>query len=385
MHPLTTDDFARISTGYHPEAARSMSLRAEAYTEQRWLEVEQQAIFARTWQLVCHVSQLAAPNSYRAVTVAGSPIVVVRDADGALRAFYNVCKHRGHELVQGDGSARALVCPYHAWSFSLDGQLKTARKTDHLPDFDRSTICLDGVRVEEFAGFIYVNLDANAEPLATQAGDLAAEIAHWAPDVNDLHHAHRLTFEVASNWKNVIDNFLECYHCHPSHPEFVSLVDMSTYAVRTYGIWSSHFASAGTQANAAYDVANASVQDHAVWWLYPNTCLLRYPGRGNFMVFQVFPLAADRTYETWDFYFETPELTDAEVDAARYINEVLQPQDIAIVESVQRGMSTPAFTQGRIVVDPNESGLSEHAVHHFHGLVLNSYRTYLSRSSTQES
>ena len=106
---------------------------------------------------------------------------------------------------------------------------------------------------------------------------------------------------------------------------------------------------------------------------------------GNFMVFQVFPLAADRTYETWDFYFETAELTDAEVDAARYINEVLQPQDIAIVESVQRGMSTPAFTQGRIVVDPNESGLSEHAVHHFHGLVLNSYRNYLSRSSSQES
>ena len=153
---------------------------------------------------------------------------------------------------------------------------------------------------------------------------------------------------------------------------------MSTYAVRTYGIWSSHFASAGTQANAAYDVANASVQDHAVWWLYPNTCLLRYPGRGNFMVFQVFPLAADRTYETWDFYFETAELTDAEVDAARYINEVLQPQDIAIVESVQRGMRTPAFDQGRIVFDPAGSGLSEHAVHHFHGLILDAYRSFVS-------
>src|SRR6185312_1335294 len=100
------------------------------------------------------------------------------------------------------------------------------------------------------------------------------EIGHWAPDVGRLTFAKRLTYDLRSNWKNVVDNFLECYHCHVAHPEFVDLVDMATYEVRTHGIWSSHFASAGTAPNAAYDVSEATVKEHAVWWLWPNTCLL---------------------------------------------------------------------------------------------------------------
>lgn len=377
MSPITTDDVTRVSVGRHAEPGRSMSLRAEAYTDAQWSAADQHAIFARTWQLVCHVSAVAAPGAYVAATIATMPIAVVRDGDGTLRAFYNVCKHRAHEILSGSGTTRALVCPYHAWTFDLTGRLKSARHTEHLSDFDRQQVCLDTVRVEEFGGFVYVNLQADATPLAELAGDLAAEIEQWAPDVRDLRLARRLTFEVTSNWKNVIDNFLECYHCHPAHREFVSLVDMDTYTVRTHGIWSSHFASAGTTANSAYDVEGATVNDHAVWWLFPNTCLLRYPGRGNFMVFQVIPIDAERTYETWDFYFETDEVLPAEEEAIRYIDEILQQQDIAIVESVQRGMRTPAFDQGRIVADPAGSGLSEHAVHHFHGLVLDAYRSFV--------
>ena len=128
------------------------------------------------------------------------------------------------------------------------------------------------------------------------------EITRWAPDVDRLTHAKRLTYDVATNWKNVIDNFLECYHCHIAHKEFVDLVDMDTYEVKTHGIWSSHFADAGKHENSAYDVSSARITQHAVWWLWPNTCLLRYPGRGNFMVFQVVPDGPDRTTEIWDFY-----------------------------------------------------------------------------------
>ncbi|NUR90885.1 MAG: Rieske 2Fe-2S domain-containing protein [Nonomuraea sp.] len=349
-----------------------MSLRVEAYTEPAWLDADVRAIFARTWQWVCHAEQLSTPGSYTSAVVAGMPIAVVRDRGGALRAFYNVCKHRAHELLSGSGRVRNIVCPYHAWTYGLDGRLKAARRAP----FDTDGICLDQIRVEEFCGFVYVNLDPDAVPLGTQAADLAADIGTWAPDVDRLTHAHRLTYDVASNWKNVIDNFLECYHCHIAHKEFVDLVDMDTYEVRTHGIWSSHFAEAGKHDNAAYDVSGASVTQHAVWWLWPNTCLLRYPGRGNFMVFQVVPAGVDRTLETWDFYFETPELQDAETQSVRYIDDVLQQQDIAIVESVQRGMRTPAFDQGRIVYDPGNSGLSEHGVHHFHGLVLDAYRSW---------
>ncbi|WP_222709379.1 SRPBCC family protein [Microbispora sp. CSR-4] len=377
MASVTIDDVRRVGTGYHEDPARSMSLRAETYTDPRWLDVDLRAIFARTWQWICHVEKLASPGSYVSATVAGMPIAVVRDRDGALRAFYNVCKHRAHELLTGSGTTRNIVCPYHAWTYALDGRLKAARRADAMETFDKNEICLDQVRVEEFGGFVYVNLDADAVPLAEQAGDLAADIAKWAPDVAELTFAKRLTYDIASNWKNVIDNFLECYHCHIAHKEFVDLVDMDTYEVKTRGIWSSHFAEAGTHDNAAYDVAGASVTQHAVWWLWPNTCLLRYPGRGNFMVLQVIPAGPGRTLETWDFYFETAELLDAEVEAVRYIDEVLQQQDITIVESVQRGMNTPAFDQGRIVCDPSGSGLSEHGVHHFHGLVLDAYRSWV--------
>ncbi|HEY3530992.1 MAG TPA: SRPBCC family protein [Nocardioides sp.] len=376
MAQVTSQDAERVAAGYDPDPARSWSLRAEAYTDAKWAAFEQRAIFARAWQWVCHGEKLREPGDYVSATVAGMPIAVVRGKGGELRAFYNVCKHRAHELLSGSGTTRKIVCPYHAWTYGLDGSLKAARRADRMQTFDKREVCLDQVQVEEFGGMVYVNLDRRAEPLQQQAPDLAEEIAFWAPDVEGLTHAKRLTYDVATNWKNVIDNFLECYHCHIAHKEFVDLVDMDTYAVRTHGIWSSHFAEAGKHTNAAYDVSGAQVTEHAVWWLWPNTCLLRYPGRGNFMVFQVIPAGPDRTLETWDFYLETTELTAAEVESVHYIDGVLQQQDIALVESVQRGMSTPAFDQGRIVFDParDGSGLSEHGVHHFHGLVLEAYR-----------
>jgi choline monooxygenase len=352
-----------------------MSLHADAYTEPEWFQREQRAVFGATWQWISHVERLREPGSYVAAEVAGMPVVAVRDKVGILRAFYNVCKHRAHQLLAGEGTAGAIVCPYHAWTYGLDGQLVAARRTADLVNFDVADICLDEVRVEEFGGFVYVNLDANAVPLAEQAADLGAEIAQWAPDVGQLTFAHRLTYDIASNWKNVVDNFLECYHCHIAHKDFVSLVDMDTYKVTTHDIYSSHMAEAGKTSNSAYDVSSATVTDHAVWWLWPNTCLMRYPGRGNMIVLHIIPVGPERTLETYDFYLESAEPNAAEVEAIRYLDEVLQVEDIGLVESVQRGMRTPAFAQGRIVHDPAGSGLSEHAVHHFHGLVLDAYRT----------
>jgi phenylpropionate dioxygenase-like ring-hydroxylating dioxygenase large terminal subunit len=382
MVDVSLDDVRSIASGYDEDPGRSMSLRSAAYVEPKWHDAELRGVFARTWQWICHVEKLTKPGSYVAATVAGMPVAVVRDRAGTLRAFYNVCKHRAHELLSGSGTTRNIVCPYHAWTYDLSGGLKAARRADNMESFDKSEICLDQVQVEEFGGFVYVNLDPTAAPLTQQAPDLAEEIAVWAPDVAELTHAKRLNYEVNTNWKNVIDNFLECYHCHIAHREFVDLVDMDTYEVKTHGIWSSHFAEAGKTENSAYDVSGASVTQHAVWWLWPNTCLLRYPGRSNFMVFQVLPAGPGRTLETWDFFLESAELNEAEEESVRYIDDVLQQQDIALVESVQRGMSTPAFDQGRIVFDSQRSGsgLSEHGVHHFHGLLIDAYRALVGAS-----
>ncbi len=365
--------FDAVKAGYDPDPNRALSLRKEAYVGADWYEVDRAGVLAKSWQWVCHVEKLRAPGAYVATRIAGHPVAIVRDREGGLRAFYNVCKHRAHELLSGEGETTRIMCPYHAWVYRLDGQLVRAPETDHLEDFDTGEICLDQVQVEEFAGFVFVNLDPTAAPLSQQSGNLETEIRHWAPDIEQLTFGKRLTYDIKSNWKNVVDNFLECYHCPTAHKDFCDLVDMDTYKVTTYGIYSSHMAEAGQNANSAYDVSNATVRTHAVWWLWPTTCLMRYPGRSSMIVLNIIPMGPDRTLETYDFFLETPEPDAMEVDAMRYLDEVLQVEDINLVESVQRGMETPAFTQGRIVSDPSGSGKSEHAVHHFHGLVLDAY------------
>ncbi|MDP7152285.1 MAG: ring-hydroxylating oxygenase subunit alpha [Paracoccaceae bacterium] len=365
--------FEAISDGYSSDPHNTSSLRSDAYVKAEWFKVDRDEIIARTWQWVCHVEKLREPGQYTTIDIAGCPIAVVRDREGVLRAFYNVCKHRAHHLFEGEGQTSRIMCPYHAWVYKLDGQLVRAPHTEHLEDFKTEDICLDQVQVAEFCGFVYVNLDPTAPSLTELTGSLETEIRHWAPDVEKLTFGHRLTYDIKSNWKNVVDNFLECYHCPTAHKDFCSLIEMDTYKVTTHGIWSSHMAEAGNNANSAYDVSNATVKTHAVWWLWPNTCIMRYPGRSSVIILNIVPISPDRTFETYDFFLETPEPNEAELEAIRYLDEVLQREDIDIVESVQKGMSTPAFDQGRIVSDPDGSGLSEHAVHHFHGLVLDAY------------
>ncbi len=366
--------FRGIAAGYHEDPQSTFSLLAEAYTSPAWFNVDRLKIIRKSWQWVCHAEKVRGPGSYTTAQVGGCPIAVVRDQEGVLRAFYNVCKHRAHPVLEGEGTVKRIVCPYHAWRYRLDGQLAGAPHTSDIKDFCLSDVRLSAVPVEEFCGFVFVNLDPSAPRLRDLAGELESEIRHWAPDVDRLTFGHRLTYDIKSNWKNVVDNFLECYHCPTAHKDFCTLVDMKTYKVTTHGIYSSHMAEAGRTGNTAYDTADATVRTHAVWWLWPNTCLMRYPGRSSMIVLNIVPVSESRTLETYDFFLETPEPNELERQAIHYLDTVLQAEDIAIVEKVQIGMSTPAFSQGRIVSDPKGSGMSEHALHHFHGLVLDAYR-----------
>ncbi|MEM7171787.1 MAG: ring-hydroxylating oxygenase subunit alpha [Pseudomonadota bacterium] len=369
-----SQDLTAMRRRFKPDAADdSYSLPAFCYTEDRYLELDREAIFYRTWQFVCHVERLRQPGSYLTFEVQDRPFFAVRNRQGQLRAFYNVCKHRAHELVTGEGKKNAITCPYHAWTYDLDGRLRSAPHTKHIKNFEKSEICLSEIQIEEFCGFVFVNLDPDAASLAELSGGLAAEIHEWVPDLEQLTFAHRLTFEIKSNWKNVVDNFLECYHCHVAHRDFASLVEMDTYKVVTHGIYSSHMAKAGNVSNTAYKIDDASVTDHAVWWLWPNSCLMRYPGEGNIIVLNVIPTGPETTFETYDFYFLQDHPKPSQMEAIAYLRDVLQQEDIDIVESVQRGMRTPAFEQGRFITDPEGSGLSEHGVHHFHDLVIKAY------------
>jgi choline monooxygenase len=371
---LSNEEFNELKGRYDEIALRSHSINTRCYTEAKYLEIEREQIFHRSWQFLCHEEKLRNPGDYACISIEGQSVVGMRDRNGDLAAYYNVCKHRGHELLFGEGNVKRITCPYHAWTYGLDGALVTAPRSEHLENFEQKSICLDRVRIEVFCHLVFVNLDSNAEPLAQQSGDLAKEVMQYAPDLASLTFAHRLTYRVKANWKSVVDNFLECYHCPVAHKGFSSMIDMDTYQVKTQGIYSSHMAKARQGDNKAYDISDATVTDHAVWFLWPNLTLMRYPGRGNFMVWRFYPINAEETWEEFDFFFESGEPNESEMEAIRFIDEVLQPEDIGLVESVQRGMQTPAFNSGRYMVDIDGSGASEHAVHHFHGLLLGAYQ-----------
>ena len=373
IQSLTADQFNTVREGYDPIANRSSTINKVCYVDPQFFDVEKQEIFKKSWQFVCHEEKLKEPGNYVTADVQGQSILITRTNEGELKAFYNVCQHRAHGLLKGEGKTRLITCPYHAWVYKLDGTLFEARRSELIENFDKSKICLTGVKLEVFCHLVFVNLDPEAAPLNEQTSDLEKEINEYAPDLGNLTFARRLTYTINSNWKSVVDNFLECYHCPTAHRDFCTLIDMDTYKVTTHGIWSSHMAKARVSGNDAYNIEGANVTDHAVWFLWPNMTLMRYPGRGNFMVWRFYPVSETETYEVFDFFFETASPTKTEQEAIQFIDSVLQPEDIALVESVQKGMGTPAYEQGRYLVDPEGSGMSEHAVHHFHGLVIDAY------------
>ena len=144
---------------------RSYSLPARAYIQPGYLSVEQHEIFYKSWQYICHIEQLLNPGDYVAFKIQDRPIIALRDRDGELRAFYNVCRHRGHELLSGEGNVKTIVCPYHAWCYDLKGGLFSARYAESIENFDYEDFSLMPVQVEEFCSMIFVNLDHTGEVL----------------------------------------------------------------------------------------------------------------------------------------------------------------------------------------------------------------------------
>lgn len=201
------------------DAREAYTIPARFYTHQAAFEHEKEQVFATSWICVAHRSELAQPNDYITREIIGENILVVRGRDNVLRAFYNVCPHRGHQLLAGDGRAKNVItCPYHAWAFKLDGELAHARNCENVQNFDKENSHLMPVRVEEYAGFIYVNLDSQAGTVEDQLPGLGAKVREACPQVDDLKLAARFVTRTPANWKNIVDNYLECYHCGQHTP-----------------------------------------------------------------------------------------------------------------------------------------------------------------------
>jgi len=354
------------------DPAQSFTIPARFYRDRDIYEQEKDAIFYRSWWYAGHASQLRDTGSYLTTSIHEQNIFVIRDRQGQLQAFYNVCQHRGHELLSGSGRTNIITCPYHAWAYDFDGELKAARNVDDMPGFAKCDFALKKVRVETFCGLVFVNLDDDAQPLAAQTGELESEIRNICPSVDDLEFAQRDTYEVASNWKVMIDNFLECYHCHTAHRDFVDLVDMESYRSHPKGLYSSHVSGvARTTDSAAYSFEKGEVDfGYAGWFLWPNVTIWAYPGEPNLSVLQMIPNGPEGTIEYQDWFVPGGKPSKQLQDAMDYQKDVLQPEDISLCESVQRGLNSKGYNQGRFVIDKERTELSEHAVHHFQELVV---------------
>ncbi|MDE2913267.1 MAG: aromatic ring-hydroxylating dioxygenase subunit alpha [Paracoccaceae bacterium] len=352
-------------------SAESFTLPSRFYHDAEIFDRERAAIFYRNWWYAGHASRLREPGCFLTTRVHDQGVFVIRDRDGQLNGFYNVCQHRGHELVEGEGRKPVIACPYHAWTYGLDGRLLRARNTECMTRFRTADFALRPVRVDQLCGLIFVNLDADARPLAEQAPGLEAEIRHYCPRVDELGFAQRDSYDVAANWKVLIDNFLECYHCHTAHKDFVNLVDMESYRSTTCGIYSRHCSGkARTTDSTAYRFEVGDVEfGYAGWFLWPNLTIWIYPGEPNVSTLQMIPVGPDRTLEHQDWFVPGGKPTPQLLDAMAYQKDVLQPEDINLCESVQRGLKSLGYNQGRFVVDDRLSELSEHAVHHFQKLV----------------
>src|SRR5271165_1362014 len=180
--------------------AEASTIPASWYVDPRIAELERLNVFSRTWQLVARTDQVQAAGDFATAQLAGEPIVVVRDGDGVLRAFYNVCRHHAAAVVtQSCGQASILQCPYHGWKYGLDGSLKGTPEFDGVKNFDRQQNGLKPVKAETWEKFVFVNLDPEAAPLRDFLGGLAARVAPLA--VNRLHYFDSRSYDIHCNWK----------------------------------------------------------------------------------------------------------------------------------------------------------------------------------------
>ena len=240
------------------DPTRSWTMPSRYYTDPEVYEEEKRAIFARTWHYVGHLSRLANPGDYLTLEIADESVFVMRGEDGQLRGFFNVCRHRAHRLLEGAGNSRTIVCPYHAWSYHSDGRLRHARLASRMCDFDSAAFRLPEVKVETMHGFVFVNLDPGAASIADSAPGMAADLAALVPRLAELEPVESFVFESEqgaewnANWKVVVDNYLECYHCATAHPALADLMVMASFEHVVHEHWSRQVSRESRNANSAY-------------------------------------------------------------------------------------------------------------------------------------
>jgi choline monooxygenase len=320
------------------------------YSDAAVASAEQERIFRRSWHYAGHLGQLEGPGSMFPTHVGGLPVVVVLDNDEELRAFLNVCRHRGTILVDEPQRRGTIQCPYHAWTYGLDGSLRGAPRSDEEPDFDVDCLGLVPAQVGTWGPFVFANADVDSPGLDAALGDLPEVVADNGLDVDALRFHHRATYEVGANWKIAIENYLECYHCQLNHPDFVKVIDERHQVVEASGLRLSQLPPVHPDAlggAAPYDVS-ASLPTAQYHVLFPATKVNVNPGRPNLSIGPMWPLATDRT-GAWLDYFFVEGIDEAWIEQMLEFDDQVGAEDAGLVEAVQRGVASGALEHGRLL------------------------------------
>src|SRR5258707_11824465 len=346
----------------HKDIARASTLPAHYYFDPSFAEPEKENIFARTWQIVGHTDRLPNPGSFFTAELAGEPLLITRNAAGEIKGFYNVCKHRAGPPAEGCGERKVFRCGYHGWTYSLDGALLNAPECEGVANFRREEFGLMPVRVEVWAGLIFVNLDPQAQPLLQSLGQLPMRAARFELDKMKLYE--RREYEMACNWKTYIDTYLEGYHLPSVHPGLNRELDYSSYTTElfsNYSLQASPIRGPENEASTQRRYSQAKGDDTAEYfWVFPNWMLNCYPD--NVSVNIVLPVSAERSIAIFEWYFPPETLkTQASEQTVRFSDEI-QMEDARICEVVQKNLRSRSYSRGRYSVK------QEKGVHHFHYL-----------------
>jgi choline monooxygenase len=335
------------------------TIPAPWYLDPRIAEVERERVFGGNWIAVGRADQVAASGQFFTVDVAGEPLVVIRGADGELRAFFNVCRHHAAAVANAPCSTvQHLRCPYHGWTYGLDGTLKGTPEFAGVCSFDRAANGLLPVRVSTWEQFVFVILNQAAPSFESFLGDLPARVAPLS--LGELRFFERRSYTLACNWKVYVDNYLDGgYHVPHLHKGLNSVLDYKEYTIENgehYSLQSSPMVV--SREDAA--VGATRTGDRAYYyWIYPNFMVNLYEGVMDTNL--VLPLGPDKCLVQFDFYFGDigEGRRQYNVDSIA-VSDRVQDEDVAICESVQRGLGSRAYHAGRLSVR-REGG--EHLFH----------------------
>ncbi len=360
------------------------ALPARFFYDAEVFEQEKAKIFFKSWHLVAHVNEVREPGSFVTQEIFEQSVLVVAGRDGVVRAFHNVCQHRGNRLVESRrGKVSMLTCGYHAWTYSLDGCLRGASYTQGVPGFNKATHGLKPIQVAVFASFVFINLDPAAKPISEMTLGAEAEVRRFIPDLDRLTLIEEVDVPVAANWKVIQENSIEGYHFDqsgPAHKQLVQLIDFAGYRLTPHGDWWTYIGPPTFEATHAYGVPLVGATWQTDWFfnfgLWPNATIYAFPYADVVGTFIMNPTGPETSMLRFGYYGvqgrDVPEVTKA---CVRWMNQDLGPEDIRLNTSNQKGLHSFGFNRGRYVIGDGFENHSEHLVRHFHKLCYNAIRS----------